>query len=170
MESQIEFSVLHGNATILGILVSTSGLIGVVILLFFRLITNKFSDHDIIIMGIGSMSILCFILGCSVQTGTISLWQFGTSVICMYSFAYPVGHTALLGMFSKIISDGPQGQFLGWFASAGSLARVLFPILAGVLSSFYDDNLIFLLMFFILLTSAFLTIWLKEDIKRMLNE
>lgn len=44
---------------------------------------------------------------------------------------YPVGHTALLCLFSKIQKDGPQGRLLGWFGFSGSLARVLFPLTAG---------------------------------------
>ena len=44
---------------------------------------------------------------------------------------YPIGHTSLLCLFSKIQKNGPQGALLGWFGFSGSLARVAFPLTAG---------------------------------------
>jgi MFS family permease len=52
----------------------------------------------------------------------------------IYAIAYPVGHTAVLGAFSKIQKTGKQATLLGWFASAGSFARIVFPIISGLLT------------------------------------
>lgn len=44
----------------------------------------------------------------------------------------------VLGLFSKVVGAQPQGTLMGWFGSAGALARTVFPVLAGwwlVLSS-----------------------------------
>ena len=43
---------------------------------------------------------------------------------------------------------------MGYFGSAGSLARVIFPILAGLLTDFYDDTVIFYVMACLLILSC----------------
>jgi hypothetical protein len=30
-----------------------------------------------------------------------------------YALAYPIGHTAVIGMFSKVVGKRPQGALLG---------------------------------------------------------
>lgn len=37
----------------------------------------------------------------------------------------------VLGLFSKVVGVQPQGTLMGWFGSAGALARGVFPIVAG---------------------------------------
>ena len=51
----------------------------------------------------------------------------------MYALGYPIGHTAVLGACSKAQKHGRQGALMGWFASAGSLARVVLPVISGYL-------------------------------------
>tara|TARA_B100000683_G_scaffold234705_1_gene238042 strand:+ start:204 stop:554 length:351 start_codon:yes stop_codon:yes gene_type:complete len=41
-----------------------------------------------------------------------------------FDAGYPVGHTAVIGWFSKAMKNKPQGFLLGIFGSAGSLARI----------------------------------------------
>ena len=45
--------------------------------------------------------------------------------------------------------------YLGFFGSAGSLARILFPLLAGFSAHVYNDNYIFFMMFVILIIAFF---------------
>lgn len=37
----------------------------------------------------------------------------------------------------------PQGFFLGIFGSAGSLARIVFPIASGFMAKYYNDDTVF---------------------------
>ncbi len=37
----------------------------------------------------------------------------------------------VLGLFSKVVGAQPQGTLMGWFGSAGALARTFFPVVAG---------------------------------------
>ena len=83
----------------------------------------------------------------------------------MYGVGYPVGHTAVIGWFSKAMKARPQGMLLGLFASAGSLARIVrwqrgngvprraprpspqvFPIAAGVCATYLGSNWVFALL------------------------
>ena len=169
MGAQINLSILHGSIEQTGFIVSLSGAIGVIILINFKKLLKYLNDYDLMIIGMILMMVSCCFLGI---TTTSKFWldvQFLFSIIIIYSIAYPVGHTAVLGMFSKIISDGPQGEMLGWFASAGSFARIIFPITAGFISNFYGDNLIFIIITLILLISIIVTIWYKSQILEMLS-
>lgn len=156
MAAQYDINLLHGSSFQTGLVVSISGFIGVFILILFHQLTKRFSDFRLIVGGIFLMIISCGVLGFSNM--------FFVSVILMYSVAYPIGHTAVLGMFSKIIEDGPQGKMMGWFASSGSLARVIFPILAGVVSNSFEDSIIFIVMFIMLIFAMIVTAWFEHDI------
>jgi ceroid-lipofuscinosis MFS transporter 7 len=66
--------------------------------------------------------------------------QFIVSFLLMYGFGYPIGHTAVLGAFSKIQKTGRQGSLLGFFATIGSLSRIIMAVLSGYLDTFYDNS------------------------------
>ena len=61
-------------------------------------------DIQLMLGGIAVM-ILAQIVGLSY--GTIpEFWRYITSVVMMYAIGYPIGHTAVLGAFSKIQKSG----------------------------------------------------------------
>ena len=153
----------------LALLVSSSGLIGVFVLLNFNIFTSFLSDYDLMLIGMIKMSLACLILSFISDNFFFQMIQLCISFFVMYSIAYPLGNTAALAMFSKIISSGPQGKMLGWFASAGSLARVIFPIMSGFLSNYYGESSMFLIGFSLLVISIAGTAWFKADIIEMLN-
>ena len=185
-------SVLQWSSLDVGVLVSCSGIIGVIILVNFKHLSTLYDDYEMMLHGTILMFVACTALSIAGSGSTLAV-QFCFSVILMYSVAYPVGNTAALAMFSKIIANGPQvveiklrmiiaigqitlitkseciqGQMLGWFASAGSASRVIFPILAGILSDLYGDSLIFTVVALMLLVSIFLIVLFKSRILEML--
>jgi MFS family permease len=165
MAVQYDIVLLHGSSMQTGLVVSISGALGAIVLFFFNQLTIRFSDFSLIVGGMTLMCLSCGILGFS--NNFISAIFF-ISVAVMYTAAYPIGHTAILGMFSKIISDGPQGEMMGWFASSGSIARVVFPILAGVISNTFDDRLIFIVMSMVLVIAILFTIWFRLEMTEMI--
>jgi MFS family permease len=64
---------------------------------------------------------------------------------------------------------GPQGKLLGYFGSAGSLARVIFPILAGVLTEYYGEKPIFVVMSILLLLSCAVFVRFRETIREVIS-
>ena len=60
-----------------------------------------------------------------------------------YGVGYPVGHTAVIGWFSKAMKNRPQGMLMGLFASAGSLARIVFPICTGLVADSFGSDAVF---------------------------
>jgi ceroid-lipofuscinosis MFS transporter 7 len=134
LASQIAYIDYHISPLLLGCIISTSGAVGTLILLKFKFVTSYLGDdYDVMKFGIGLMILAQFII-CSYSGILASVEQFYVAVILIYAIAYPVGHTAVLGAFSKIQKTGKQATLLGWFASAGSFARIVFPIISGLLT------------------------------------
>jgi ceroid-lipofuscinosis MFS transporter 7 len=120
-----------------GYLVSGSGLVGVLILLCFSFLTKVFSDIALITGGLAVMvASTALLLG--LDGGMLS--RFETAIFLTYAIGYPIGHTAVIGMFSKITSSRPQGALQGYFASAGSLARMSFPVITGYIINVWIDG------------------------------
>mmetsp|Transcript_12020 Transcript_12020/g.10859 ORF Transcript_12020/g.10859 Transcript_12020/m.10859 type:complete len:163 (+) Transcript_12020:1-489(+) len=94
-------------------------------------------------MIIAQMLIVCY------DGSTPSRERYIAGVVVMYGFGYPIGHTAVLGAFSKIQKSGPQAALMGWFATFGSVARVILPIGSGYLDSAINNgpfNMVLLLL------------------------
>jgi hypothetical protein len=98
----------HWPAIKTGYIFSLFGFIGVFCLLAFRLILKFVNEVDLIIYGISLMSVACVLVICS---STSSNW-FYFSLLLMYGSGYPVSHTALLGLVSKIIKTGHPGKLM----------------------------------------------------------
>jgi hypothetical protein len=134
---------------------SSCGVMGVAALLSLRWLTMCFNDVQIVLGGMVVMIASASLVAISdplQHAGTI--WFFA-AVFLMYSIGYPIGHTAVLGMFSKVVGKRPQGELLGWFGSAGSMARIIFPISAGIVAQLVGSGTVFLILSIFLLTSFF---------------
>jgi hypothetical protein len=120
------------TSTQVGVMITTCGVFGFVMLLLFKSFwTRFFTDVELVKGGMGVM-VVANLVGLSYDRDTTpSFGCYIVSVVLMYALGYPVGHTAVLGAFSKVQKSGRQGALMGWFASAGSLARVVMPVVSG---------------------------------------
>lgn len=147
------FDMLSSRA---GIIVATCGFLGVCALLQMHHLEQRFNDVTIIVFGIFmmAMGIFCwtFVRDDAENNPTL---LYVVSIFLIYSVGYPIGHTAVIGMFSKIVGRRPQGYLQGWFASAGSLARMFFPILSGYMAELSTVQFLFGVLTAILMTSIF---------------
>ena len=55
--------------------------------------------------------------------------------------------------YCTVVGRRPQGTLQGWFASAGSLARIIFPVMAGYISQYDDITTVFILLCVVLIIS-----------------
>jgi len=140
------------DSSVAGMIVSTCGSIGVAALLSMGYIQEFLSDVQMIVFGIIVMIIGMSFLVFAKIFSIPGSWSFVLAIFLVYSIGYPIGHTAAMGLFSKIIGKRPQGELMGWFASSGSVARITFPILAGVLKG---SNILFFILMVILSVSVF---------------
>ena len=83
----------------------------------------------------------------------------------MYAVGYPIGHTAVLGAFSKIQKSGPQAAMMGWFATSGSFARIVLPIISGYLDKALDNSP-FNIVLFMLTLSYLSVVLLKPQLRK----
>lgn len=139
------------------------GSIGVLSLLLLATYHNYFSDIQLVQYGLVLMVAAC-LLFTTIFFPIVYESCFYLGLTLVYSLGYPVGHTALLGMMSKIVKSGPQGLILSLFGTAGSLSRIIFPLTAGILSQYFGYNCVFLIMAFILLSSILVLLYCKKHI------
>ena len=71
---------------------------------------------------------------------SIPMWMYILSLYMMYAVAYPVGNSAVLGLFSVLQKTGKQAKMQSDFALMGSLARVIFPIICSYMEKFIEPT------------------------------
>jgi len=154
----ISFAESHFDLepAIAGTIVSICGSIGVCSLLSMKFISRVFTDIQMIMGGITvcAIGIISFGSLTSVEDGAEnSIVHYIIGIFLIYGVGYPIGHTAVIGLFSKVVGRRPQGTLQGWFASAGSLARIIFPIISGYIAQYDDTTTVFIFLFIILVIS-----------------
>ncbi len=160
----------HWDSIRLGIIISVCGIIGVIILLFFPIILRYVHEVHLIVGGFFMMTLSC--LSCAKSLFPIvSEHMIYASLFLMFSIGYPIGHTALIGVFSKLCRNGPQGKLLGIFGSCGSLARIIFPICSAIGVQYFGFDWAFGVTALLLFTSSVVTIYFKHTImKKICNQ
>ena len=122
-----------------------------VFLLSFKALGRLFDDVELILYGIGVMVLSCLLMVRKFSEDIIgdddhdvdafAAWL--TAIVGMYGVGYPIGHTAVIGWFSKAMKSRPQGMLMGLFASAGSVARIVFPIVTGFVATHFSADAVF---------------------------
>lgn len=129
----------------IGSSISSNGTIGVVFLLSFPYLLRYVKDVDLMLYGLFMMVVSNLILDSYFTRCKLQQWRFMLALLCMFGIGYPVGHTALLGLFAKIVRVGKQGGIMGWFGAVGSMARIIIPICAGAIAKEYGPSLVFII-------------------------
>lgn len=57
-------------------------------------------------------------------------------------------------MQRSVVGRRPQGLLLGWFASAGSIARMFFPVMSGYIANYKGVHTLFMVLVLVLLSST----------------
>ncbi|KAJ8904898.1 hypothetical protein NDN08_001412 [Rhodosorus marinus] len=110
--------------------VSCLGFIGLIVYVSFKPISRAFSDRLLVLVGLVVAVVASVLFLLFADQMPIVVWVSVLGLI--WSISYPVGQTAILGLFSKVLAGLPAGGFLGLFSAAGSLARLLFATAAGI--------------------------------------
>eukprot|EP01041_Mallomonas_annulata_P012061 gene12061-25278_t len=167
----VQIALSDFSMTPLGIstVVSAAGAIGCAqLLLFKQLYTNNFSDIQLIQGGIFVMMISQFLM-ISYPDIPISQSRFMFGFSLMYALGYPVAHTAVLGLFSKIQKMGRQGAQMGKFSAAGGVARIIMPIVSSYLDQAVENGP-FTLLLGLLTVSLALIILARSRIMQIVEE
>lgn len=154
----ISFAQSHFDLqpAVAGLIVSVCGMVGVSSLLSMGFLGKFLTDIQMVLGGIAvcAIGIISFATLESVEDGADnSIVHYIIGILLIYGIGYPIGHTAVIGLFSKVVGRRPQGTLQGWFASAGSLARILFPVMSGYIVQYDDITTVFIVLFVVLVIS-----------------
>lgn len=152
-------------------------------------LSQLLSDIQLISGGMIVMAIGILSLTAIEEDGENSSWRYLLSIFMIYSIGYPIGHTAVIGLFSKsksssnercsddqaklifllhtVVGRRPQGTLLGWFASAGSLARLVFPIVSGYVEHYLGFLALFYILTGVLSVSTFVTLYNQKTLSML---
>lgn len=122
------------------------GLIGLAVYLCFKPISERFHDRFLVVVGLALTMIGCLPLAMRFLSMRLSVI---TYVVCLgltWSIGFPIGQTAILSLFSKILSGLPAGSFLGIFSASGSIARLGMAVVASNLWNFYGREAVYMVM------------------------
>lgn len=108
-----------------GLTITVCGTLGVISLLSFATLLKVATDMDLVLYGMITMLLAslmlvsnfcvnefmvqqqhCYLSFLQQALFTLPIWVFYVVMIMVYSLGYPIGHTALLGLFSKIMKSG----------------------------------------------------------------
>lgn len=104
--SQIATADYGMSTNAMGLLITSAGGVGFVQLLMFKVFWTKyFNDFELMLGGIAVMMVAQLIM-LQYTTAQPSFLRYLASVVLMYAIGYPIGHTAVLGAFSKIQKSG----------------------------------------------------------------
>jgi len=158
------------ESSVAGSIVGTCGALGVVALLSMGRLAKIMTDLQMIVGGMIVMVIsVVSLLGLEDVGEDNPTWRYWLAMILMYSIGYPIGHTAVIGLFSKIVGRRPQGTLLGWFASAGSAARIVFPLMSGYVTQFASINVVFIILCVVLSISILFTMLARETLEKLIH-
>ena len=96
--AQDYFDMLASRA---GITIATCGLIGVIVLLNMGRLEQRFNDVQIITFGMLVMAAGIASLTTIQKEFDNPSWAYTIAIFMIYSIGYPIGHTAVIGLFSK---------------------------------------------------------------------
>jgi len=152
-----------------GIIVASMGFIGACNLMAMGKLSERFDDTQLTIGGI-CLFITGIVMNTTLDKENIennSKWRYVVSMFFTYSIGYPICHTALIGLFSKIVGRKPQGALQGWFSSSGSVARITFPVLAGYIVMGQDIELLFYIITGFLVSAVVFLVVFQEKLVRL---
>lgn len=109
------------------------GVVGMAFLVLLLFLGDKMRDLHVLLGGL-----LAAVVGNAILIGVSSdmtLLRLSCGMGLLWSISYPIAQTVIASMFSRIPGSNTQGVKMSWIGSAGSLGRVVGPIVAAAIYS-----------------------------------
>lgn len=136
------------------------GFIGLLIYLCFKPIAQIFSDRGMVLFGLIVIALGCIPLSLRMIVDRMPTWVYVFFLGLTWSIAYPVGQTAVLSLFSKVLARLPAGSLLGIFSMTGSIARLCLAIVAGLLWNWFGREAVYsVIVVYVMVVLAIATYW-----------
>eukprot|EP00871_Galdieria_phlegrea_P005017 jgi/Galph1/5516/GphlegSOOS_G4150.1 len=133
VSSPLMIDMYHVSVADTGFIIGMLGCFGLAWYLALASLSKFLGDHQLTFIGLVLLFVGCLFLAQPFIQPSLTVFIFDLGLL--WSVAYPIGQTAVLSLFSKVLKDVPVGGFLGVFSALGSFARIAFSILAGTLWS-----------------------------------
>lgn len=150
-----QFGMTYGGASFC---ISIIGFFGLFVYLGFKPIAKRFTDRTLVFFGLVIVLLGCLPLSVPVLADHMTTQVYVFCLGLTWSLAYPIGQTAILSLFSKVLAGLPAGGFLGIFSATGSLARVGFAMFAGIVWSHFGRGSVFATILAYVIMSAVMVI------------
>ncbi|KAN0011999.1 hypothetical protein ACTFIU_000218 [Dictyostelium citrinum] len=111
------------------------GIVGILILLGISYISKRELINELWILITGCIII---VIGCAICiTSDLGWAKFTIGSLLIWGFGYPLAQTIIVSMFSKTLSSSvgkaSQGTLMGVIGMAGSLGRIVGPLISGMM-------------------------------------
>ncbi|XXQ32241.1 Major facilitator superfamily (MFS) profile domain-containing protein [Plasmodiophora brassicae] len=104
------------------------GLMGTLTFLSLHVLSRSFSAQALLLFGMAAILVGSVLVLPPVMNDRIALLQLGMGFI--WSIGSPITQVLTVSTYSQMMGRRPQGGAMGWLTTAGSLGRIVFPLLA----------------------------------------
>nr|CCA14525.1 Major Facilitator Superfamily (MFS) putative [Albugo laibachii Nc14] len=109
------------------------GLLGLFTYLFIEYFRHKISDVCWVQTGFSMLFVGNILL--VVAPFKLTFFRLTLSEVFVWSIGCPITSAVIIAAFSKLLGGRPQGTLMGLLGSAGSVSRIVLPLLPGVLGT-----------------------------------
>lgn len=129
-----QYSVTYGFASIC---MTAIGILGVVTYFSLRFFVHKVSDRKLVLLGLIAIAVGCVPLSVPYLVNMFNVVLYVILLAFTWSVAYPIGQTAILSLYSKILAGLHVGGLIGLFSTSGALSPLFLSIVA---SKLWEDS------------------------------
>lgn len=146
----------HVSYTTASVWMTLIGIVGVGTYFSFKPIARAFSDRALVAVGMAFIALGCLPLSISTLVARMDAVVYITFLAFTWSVAYPIGQTAILALFSKVLGGCSVGSFMGIFSASGALSPLILPIIATNLWDSFGRESVFRFITFLVAGAAVL--------------
>lgn len=135
-----EFRISYSRASIA---LSLIGVLGVCMYFSFKPIADRFSDRSLVVAGLVFIAVGCVPLSIAALVRHLNMVEYTLLLAFTWSVAYPIGQTAILSLYSKVLTGLNVGGLIGLFSTSGAVSPLVLSVAASMLWDTYGRESVF---------------------------
>lgn len=133
------------SASTASVCVSAFGAFGILVYLMFRTLTRRFSDRRLVGGGLFLMALSVLPLTANFLEAKLPMVIYLVFLGSAWSIAYPIGQTATVSLFSKLLAGLNAGSLFGVMSATGSGVPMVLAAISSALWEAYGRSAVFML-------------------------
>lgn len=150
-----QFQISYGLGSVC---LSLIGCLGVCMCFSFKPIASRFSDRSLVAAGLCFIALGCIPLSISFLVDRMNLFTYAIFLAFTWSVAYPLGQTAILSLYSKLLTGLHVGGLIGLFSTSGAVSPLVLSVVASKLWDDYGRESVFMFIIAIVLIAMILMV------------